>query len=365
MDISLVFVRMLFLGLCVLISTTYATASVDNPSIQSIAMGFGAGMAFGAALIGFDSLLRRFTLKTFNVAALGLFFGYMMGQALSTILVGAIDFRAIANGEQVETLLKAGIFLSTIYFGMMITARSADQLHVSIPFVKLTSTALKKKDILIDASILQDPRIIDLASSGLLDHHLVVPRYIVNELQQFLENSDEMLSNRAKRMLEVLKKLETIPHLDMRYCDSDFSDVKDPLDRITKIAKFIDANVLTAEMSQIQQSPNEDVRIIKFQYLCNALKPLTQNGENINIKIQRYGKEPRQGVGYLDDGTMVVVNGGAEYIGETIKAQVLSVKHTSSGRMIFCNAVDDEFMADREYNIATQANSQVSAMACP
>ena len=110
---------------------------------------------------------------------------------------------------------------------------------------------------------------------------------------------------------------------------------------------MLDANVLTLDISQIRRAEVEDIVIIKLQALCCALKPLTQSGETINIKIQRYGKEARQGVGYLEDGTMVVVNGGAEYIGESVKAQVLSVKHTSSGRMIFCNAIDDE--VEEEY----------------
>jgi uncharacterized protein YacL len=105
---------------------------------------------------------------------------------------------------------------------------------------------------------------------------------------------------------------------------------------------MIDADLLTADISRIEQASIEGVRIINIHTLSNALKPLTHSGETLTIKVQRYGKEPRQGVGYLEDGTMVVINGGADFIGETIKTHVLSVKHTSSGRMIFCNALEDE-----------------------
>jgi len=118
--------------------------------------------------------------------------------------------------------------------------------------------------------------------------------------------------------------------------------VKDTMSKMVRLARLIDANIMTADISRVQMSSVEGVRIINLHTLSNALKPLMQAGENIKIKIQRYGKEPRQGVGYLEDGTMVVVNGGGQFIGETIDAQVLSVKHTSSGRMIFCNALDDE-----------------------
>src|ERR1044072_7233269 len=113
----------------------------------------------------------------------------------------------------------------------------------------------------------------------------------------------------------------------------------------------MNTNIITSDINRIQQASIEGVRIINIHLLSNALKPLTQAGEFINIKIQRYGKEPRQGVGYLDDGTMVVVNGGAEFIGETIKAQVLSVKHTSSGRMIFCNAAEEgSLLSDEDHD---------------
>jgi uncharacterized protein YacL len=102
------------------------------------------------------------------------------------------------------------------------------------------------------------------------------------------------------------------------------------------------ANLFTADLNRVQQAQYDGLRVINIHSLSNALKPLTQNGELISIKIQRYGKEPLQGVGYLDDGTMVVVNGASKDLDKTIRAQVLSVKHTSSGRMVFCNAVDEE-----------------------
>jgi uncharacterized protein YacL len=118
--------------------------------------------------------------------------------------------------------------------------------------------------------------------------------------------------------------------------------VKELASKIIRLGRLLDANILTADAGKIQSSAVEGVRLINLHALSNALKPLMQTGEQIRVKIQRYGKEPRQGVGYLEDGTMVVVNGGGSYIGETIDAIVLSVKHTSSGRIIFCNAPDHD-----------------------
>ena len=127
----------------------------------------------------------------------------------------------------------------------------------------------------------------------------------------------------------------------MRFSETDFQEFKDPISKLVHLARIIEANIITTDINRIQQSMIEGVRVINLHSLSNALKPLTQSGEFLTIKIQRYGKEARQGVGYLDDGTMVVVNGGADYIGEVIKTQVLSVKHTSSGRIIFCNAYEE------------------------
>ncbi|HEY4254880.1 MAG TPA: TRAM domain-containing protein, partial [Chlamydiales bacterium] len=200
----------------------------------------------------------------------------------------------------------------------------------------------KKKDLLLDISILTDPRVLDLASSGLLDSHLVLARFLVKELYTQAEIADESTRNRAKRAIEVIKKLEAIPDLELRYNDTDFPDVKDSMGKLIRLARLLDANVLTADLSRVQIATTEGVRIINLHALSNALKPLMQAGEKIKIKIQRYGKEPRQGVGYLEDGTMVVVNGGGSSIGETIEALVLSVKHTSSGRIIFCNTLDEQ-----------------------
>lgn len=353
MDVSLTFIRVLFLLLSVLLSTTYLSTTFGQDfSPATLVVGVITGGAFGAALIGLDTMLRRINLRSLNIAILGMFFGYLLGHAIVLIMTSVIDFGTVPGDTSTQTLIRGAIYLTTIYIGMVMTARAAEELYVSLPFVKFKSTSLKKKDIILDGSVLNDSRIIDLASSGLLDNHLVIPRFIISELYLQNEKGDETTKCKARRCLEVIKKLESLASLDLRYSDTDFPDIKDPMEKIVKLARVVDANILTADISQIQQATIEDVRVIKFQQLCNALKPLSQSGEFITIKIQRYGKEPRQGVGYLDDGTMVVVNGGAEYIGESIKAQVLSVKHTSSGRMIFCNAIEELLLDDEEHEYA-------------
>lgn len=349
MHTSLTFIRIFFILISILFFTTYTTSTFEGGlSLFNSLTGVILGLAIGTFLVTMEFIFRRFNLKTFNVAVLGLFCGYLMGQALWLILNTLVDFSSSSIPAEALDILKISIYLFTCYLGMVIILRSSDELYVSVPFIKLKPISHKKKDILIDTSILMDSRIIDLASTGLLDHHLILPRFILKELYGLSESLDEQEKNKARRCLEVYKKLENIPLLDLRYTDNDFPEVKDSISKLIRLARLTDANIITADQNRVQQSIVEGIRIINIHTLSNALKPITHSGEYINIKIQRYGKEARQGVGYLDDGTMVVINGGAEFIGETIKAQVLSVKHTSSGRMIFCNATDETLLTDQE-----------------
>lgn len=347
MDISLPFVRILFMSLCILISISYVASTLDGGgfTVYNLMLAILGGGLFSCAVMALDLFVRKLNLRAFNTITLGLLFGVLLGLIVDHIFLHIFMFTGPKISTITADLIRVAIYLVSIYFGVVLTLRAADELYVCLPFVKFKSTALKKKDILLDASVLGDARLIDLASSGLVDNHLVIPRSILKELQSEAERDEDLAGNRARRCLEIVKKLESLPNLEIRYTDADIADIKSPQEKLVKLARVLDANILTAEINQLQQPATEDVRIIKFQQLCNSLKPLSQTGELINIKVQRYGKEPRQGVGYLDDGTMVVINGGAEFIGESIKAQVLSVKHTSSGRMIFCNTFEESLLS--------------------
>jgi len=342
MNVSLAFVRIFFVILSVFFMTAYMVA-ISNPlNAYNVIAGVVFGVIFGFVLIGLDVLFRRFNLRSFNIAVIGLFFGYLMGQALVFFFDQMIALTSITANPRTVEIIKICLYLFGAYLGIVFTLRGSDELYISIPFIKFSATSIKKKDILIDTSILSDARIIDLASSGLLDNHLVLARFLIKDLYSQSESPDEMARTRARRSLEVIKKLENMPDLALRYNDTDFPEVRDVSSKLIRLARLIDANLLTADISRVQISTMEGVRVINVHSLSNSLKPLTQAGEFIKVKVQRFGKEPRQGVGYLEDGTMVVVNGGGDHIGATINARVLSVKHTASGRMIFCNAFDEE-----------------------
>ncbi len=343
MNVSLVFTRIFFTIVSIFFMTTYMVSRAAGDHMTNVIVGVVAGIVLMVVLIGFDILLKRFNLRSFNIVVIGLFFGYLMGEALVLILGAVLDISkaSVALSPQVIEMIKIALFLFGIYLGTILTLRSSDELYISVPFVKFSPTAQKKKDLIVDASVLSDARILDMCATGLLDQHVVIPRFIIKDLYAKLETGDEATKIKSKRSLDVIKKMEELPGLAVRFNDTDFPEVKDIQSKLIRLARLTDSNMLTADISRVQMATIEGILIINLHTLSNALKPLMQTGELIKIKVQRYGKEPRQGVGYLEDGTMVVINGGGNYIGETIDAQVLSVKHTSSGRMIFCNALDE------------------------
>lgn len=347
MNISLIFLRVFIVILSVLFMTIFMISNPTGFLHSNIMTGVGLGFVYGLVLIGFDIAFRRFNLRSFNIALIGIFIGYLMGQALVLVFDAISGFSSISQMLQPQTLelIKIALFLFGIYLGTLMTLRASDELYISIPFVRFTQATQKKKELIVDTSVLADARIIDLAATGLLDHQLVIPRFIIKELYAQAEAGDENSKAKARRCLDVAKKLEGVSHLEMRYNDTDFPEVKEIMGKLVRLARLLDANILSADISRVQMSSIEGITVVNLHALSNALKPLMQAGEFIKIKIQRYGKEARQGVGYLEDGTMVVVNGGAHFIGDTIEARVLSVKHTTSGRMIFCNTADEDNQA--------------------
>ena len=345
MNIAIIFVRVFFFIISTFFITLYMVGTTIGDVTINIFLGLTLGLSFSLLLFGFDMLFKKFNLRSFNIAMVGLFIGYLMGQALVLILNAVLN---ISQGTflllpQFTEITKIALFLFGLYLGTLMTLRSSDELYISLPFVKFSATSQKKKDIIIDFSILQDTRIIDLASTGIFDNHIIIPRFLIKELYAQAELGDENTKSKARVSIDTLKKLDEISSLDLRYNDTDFSEIKDLTGKIIRLARLLDANILTSDISKIESIGFDGLKIINLNSLSNALKPLMEAGEHLKIKIQRYGKEPRQGVGYLDDGTMVVVNGGGDFIGDIIEVHVLSVKHTSSGRMIFCNAIDGEY----------------------
>lgn len=280
-------------------------------------------------------------------AATGIFF-YCIGtkrllSRLIALTIGLCVGAVIANAlRHVLLLLHANEILHSILIptalalGIATALKAANEEMLLFSFGRLSSKQEAKKErektLVADAFALMDPRTIDLAASGLIDHRLLIPLFVVNHLKL-----DSAENPQAKQAIGFIKKLEELPELKVQYTDTDFSEESDLQIKMARLCHELHAHWLTSGKSRLRSAESTGIRIVDIDALSKALKPLREEGETLQIKIQRPGKEAGQGVGYLDDGTMVVVNGGGEYIGSTITAEVLSTKHTMAGRIIFCN----------------------------
>jgi len=340
MNLSLIFIRIFFGILTIFFMTAYMMGMAFTPT--NAIVGITLGVLLIAMLIGFDILFKRFNLRSFNIVIIGLFIGYLV--LIFNAILGFSSMPHFFSLPIIE-MIKIALFLFGTYLGTIMMLRFSDEFYISIPFVKFSATKDKKKDLILDLSSLYDPRLIDLCSSGLVDHQVVLPRFLLKELYALVEAENEINKAKARKCIEVVKNLEEIPHFGLRYNDTDFPEITNFTNKLLRLARLIDANILTTELNQEHGDHVDEIRLINIHKLANTLKPIMQTGEIIKIKVQRYGKGIGQGVGYLEDGTMVVINGGGDYIGKTTSVQVISVKHTLTGtgpgRMIFCNALEE------------------------
>ncbi len=339
MNLSFAFVRLFFLILSILFATAFAVSSEEVVSFWTFAWGASLGIIVASLLIGFEFLLKRYPLRLFNTVTLGLFFGFLLSVALLMIFDAIVKTMPTHFSPEIISLLRIFLILFGSYLGVIATLRSSEEIVLSIPFVKFTSTTQNIKDILLDVSVLHDGRIIDLAMTGLFDRRWVLPRFVLKELFSQEESEDQFLQIKARRALETVHKLENLKDLRLRFHETDFPEATDSHDKVMRLARLMDADLLTADLLHTNSSSNEGIRIVSLPTLMRPLKPVAGRGEFLKITIQRRGKDEHQGIGYLEDGSMVVVNGAAEFIGQTIRAYILSVKQTPTGRLIFCNAL--------------------------
>ncbi len=192
-----------------------------------------------------------------------------------------------------------------------------------------------------DISALDDGRIVDLARLGLFENQLIVPTFLTRELKYQSENGDELSRAKAKRALESLRRLESLPRFGLQFRDIQVSETLDLAEKLILAAKTDQAVIISNE-SSLKPEEQGQIPALTIETIASALKPPIPKGENLAIKIQRLGKEPKQGIGYLDDGTMVVVNGGGDFLGKIVRTQVLSQKYSTSGKIVFCNVREED-----------------------
>lgn len=288
-----------------------------------LAAGWGAACGLGAALFAmlWESRLRRATLYAVALA----FGGALAGGVLGLILVAPGGPSASGTAEFFRILVPA----AGAYLGLLAGAAQAKAAR----FHSARSREPEAK--ILDTSVLIDGRIADIAAAGFLDGRLIVPQFVLHELQAVADSSDTTKRNRGRRGLDLVQRMQNMPGLYLEISSQDFPTVREVDRKLIELAKARGAKIVTNDFNLNKLAQVQGIAVLNTNELANALKPVVLPGEAIRVFISKEGKEYNQGVAYLDDGTMVVVDNARKMISKTIDISVTSVLQTTAGRMIF------------------------------
>jgi uncharacterized protein YacL len=301
-----------------------------RPFGLSTQAGMITGLAFAVGVILFEVRLRRASLRRLIGAATGSILG-ILGAYLTTLVLAHT-----AMPESTRSFLSLGIFLVMAYVGLILGANKGDMLNLqALGGLFGSERSMKFSFKVLDTSVIIDGRVADIADAQFLDGTVVIPQFVLRELQLVADSADPLKRQRGRRGLEVLQRIQKMPHLDVQIAEDDFAQVADVDMKLIELAKRYNAKIVTNDFNLNKVATLQGIEIMNVNQLANALKPVVLPGEIMRVFILREGKEYNQGVAYLDDGTMVVVDGARKMINKTIDVNVTSVHQTTAGKMIF------------------------------
>jgi uncharacterized protein YacL len=297
-----------------------------HPFNQTPMVAAGLGLALGCGIIFFEIRLEKVSLKRLIGAA----FGSVLG------IVGAYLMSLIVSRASSEPFLQVVLLLLMTYIGLIVGATKGEMLNLSaLGGIFGGEKSSKKTFKILDTSVIIDGRIADIAETGFLDGVLVVPQFVLRELQLVADSADSMKRNRGRRGLDILQRIQKMAHLNVQIVEEDFPQVREVDMKLIELAKVYDCKVITNDFNLNKVAQLHGVEVLNINELANSLKPIVLPGESMRVFILKEGKEYNQGVAYLDDGTMVVVDNAKRMISKTIDISVTSVLQTTAGKMIF------------------------------
>ena len=296
------------------------------------------GVLFALFIIGFEMRARKASLRTLIGAAIGSILG-IVGAYLIGMLITAQDLNTLGGMRTFLTIVLA-CFMG--YVGLMVGAAKGDYLDLSALGGIFSDKNVKRDYKILDTSVIIDGRIADVAETGFVGGTLIIPNFILAELQQVADSADSSKRQRGRRGLDMLQRLRNNSKLDIQIVETDFPAVKEVDLKLIELGKQLDAVIVTNDFNLNKVSQLRGVQVLNINELANALKPVVLPGEAMRVFVLKEGKEYNQGVAYLDDGTMVVVDNARRLIGKTADIAVTSVLQTTAGKMIFGRLWEDK-----------------------
>ena len=327
---SLWFIRILFLLMCTMAG--YAISQVRPEFTGHGALGGIAGFGFGGLLIAVDEMLKGFSLRAFSATTFGLFLG--------TIVALLIDHSGLFENVEDKSrwLIRLSLFLAFSYIGIVLAMRSnKEDFSLIIPYVRFAPQNKPDHLLLLDTSVIIDGRIADLIEANLIEGLVVVPRFVLKELQVIGDSSDAVRRARGRRGLDMLNRIQRNKHVEVKIHEGDFPDEKEVDAKLVRLARNLGAKLYTNDYNLGKIAELQSVNYVNIHEVAKSFKAVLLPGEVLTLRLAREGKDKGQGVGYLNDGTMVVVNHAQSLIGQQVEVQVQTLLQTGAGVIVFAD----------------------------
>jgi uncharacterized protein YacL len=308
----------------------FNTGPNDHPLMPWLVFFGVVGLAVSVILL--DAFSPRKQIDVISSVYIGLLVGFLLTYVISIALNPIID----AKSPNVKNLYLV-LGMISCYTCISLLIQTKDDFRFIIPYVEFSKEVKGRKPYVLDTSVVIDGRIADLVETGILDTQLIMPRFVLNELHAIADSADKLRRARGRRGLDILNRLRNSESVDLKIYDRELPELAgQPVDmKLILLAKNLEGKVITGDFNLNKVAKLHNVDVINLNDIANSLKPVFLPGESFDVRIMKPGEEVGQGIGYLDDGTMIVVEGGKEFIGRMVKVSVTSVLQTSAGRMIF------------------------------
>ena len=289
------------------------------------------GLGFGAVVVGLDMLLRQFTIGVFSSATFGLMIGILCAWLLTQIPFPDLPWLESSHG-----LIQGGIYCALGFLGISLALRSnREEFALIIPYVRFRQEGIEEQKLLVDTNILIDGRLPGICETGFITGSLMVPRFVLDEMHLLADSPDATRRERGKRGLECLEQLRSNSSLHVKIHE-DFESAPATVDaRLIQLARILGARILTNDANLGRVAALQGVVVLNLHSLAKAMRPNLLPGDEVDLTLIKEGKDPHQAVGYLPDGSMIVVNHAIQRIGQTVPVTIISSLQTTAGRLVF------------------------------